>query len=123
MTPQDFIAAYEAALASQDWNVVEPLVHPDACVTFSSGSVHQGKAAVRAAFSRNFSLIKSEQYAISNVRWVRTTDAFAVYLFDFDWKGVIDGKAAGGAGRGTSVIVREDDRWQLLIEHLGPRTP
>ncbi|TVQ58528.1 MAG: nuclear transport factor 2 family protein [Phycisphaerales bacterium] len=122
-TPEEFITAYEAALASQDWAVVEPLVHPDACVTFSNGSVHEGRPAVQAAFTRNFSLIKSEQYSISNVRWVRRSDDFAVYLFDFSWQGVIDGEPASGAGRGTCTIVREHDHWQLLIEHLGPRSP
>lgn len=121
MTPEEFITAYASALASQDWNVVEPLVHPDACVTFSNGTVHEGRPAVRAAFTRNFSLIKNEQYSISNVRWVRKSDDFAAYLFDFTWKGVIGGEPAGGAGRGTCAIVREQDGWKLLIEHLGPR--
>lgn len=123
VTPEAFITAYEAALASQDWAVVEPLVHRDACVTFTNGSVHEGRAAVQAAFTRNFSLIKSEQYTISNVRWVRTSDDFAAYLFEFSWQGVINGEPASGAGQGTCIIVREHDHWQLLIEHLGPRSP
>ena len=46
MNPETFIEKYEAALATQDWQQVAPLVHPDVCVTFSSGSVHVGKTAV-----------------------------------------------------------------------------
>ena len=46
MNPETFIEKYEAALATQDWQQVAPLVHPEACVTFSSGSVHIGKTAV-----------------------------------------------------------------------------
>ena len=121
MTPEEFIEAYARALATQDWSAVAPLVHPDACVTFSSGDVHQGKDAVGAAYARNFSLIKDETYAISHVRWVRKGADFAVYLFDFAWSGLIDGTLASGSGRGTAVLLREDGGWRLLAEHLGPK--
>jgi hypothetical protein len=56
MQPEDFIHAYKRALATQDWNRVEPLIHADACVTFSDGTVHRGKVAVQKAFEHNFSL-------------------------------------------------------------------
>ncbi len=121
MKPEDFVAEYERALATQDWSAVAPLVHPQACVTFSSGAVHEGKDAVGAAYARNFALIKNEAYVISNVRWVRRDDTIAVYLFDFSWSGLIEAKPASGAGRGTAVIVREDGAWRLLAEHLGPK--
>ena len=111
----------ERALATQDWSAVAPLVHPQACVTFSSGAVHEGKDAVGAAYARNFALIENEAYAISNLRWVRRDDTIAVYLFDFSWSGLIEAKPASGAGRGTAVIVREDGAWRLLAEHLGPK--
>jgi hypothetical protein len=45
----------------------------------------------------------------------------AVYLFDFNWSGIINDKPASGSGRGSSVIVRHEDKWQLLVEHLGPK--
>lgn len=119
--PEDFVEEYERALATQDWSAVAPLVHRDACVTFSSGAVHVGKDAVGAAFAQNFALIENEVYGISNVRWVRRDDTVAIYLFDFSWSGLIDAKPASGEGRGTSVIVREDGAWKLLVEHLGPK--
>jgi hypothetical protein len=31
MQPEEFIHAYEAALASQDWRQVEPLIQTDGC--------------------------------------------------------------------------------------------
>jgi ketosteroid isomerase-like protein len=120
MTPDEFIHVYETALATQQWSRVEPLLHSDACVTFSSGAVHKGRRAVQAAFERNFAAIRDETYRISNVHWVVRTPDFAVYLFDFAWSGLIDGKPASGAGRGTAVIVRTGDSWQLLAEHLSP---
>lgn len=121
MTPEEFIHAYENALASQDWGQVEPLVHAEACVTFSNGTVHKGKAAVQKAFEHNFSLIKDETYSMSNVHWVMKTELTAVYLFEFNWSGIIDGKPARGAGRGTSVLIRDANEWQLLVEHLGTK--
>lgn len=119
---EQFVKDYERALATQDWAVVEPLVHHDACVTFSNGTVHVGKQAVKAAYLRNFSLIKNETYTVFNLRWILKSEQIAVYLFDFSWKGLIDGNPAEGSGRGTTVISRQTGVWQLLAEHLGPRT-
>jgi ketosteroid isomerase-like protein len=121
MNSDDFIAAYEKALATQDWSKVDPLVSENACVTFSSGTVHRGKEAVQRAFERNFQAIADETYKISNVHWVFRDEFYAAYLFEFDWTGIIDGKSARGGGVGTCVVVKENEQWKLLIEHLGPR--
>ena len=122
MNPETFIEKYEAALATQDWQQVAPLIHPEACVTFSSGTVHVGKMAVRQAFERNFSLIQNESYAIADVHWVRKGEETAVYLFTFSWSGIINGQPASGAGTGTSVLMNRGSGWQLLVEHLGPQS-
>jgi len=121
MELDEFVTAYETALATQKWSEVESLIHKDACVTFSSGTVHRGKDAVRRAFEGNFAAIADETYRISNVHWVRKNRECAAYLFDFDWTGLIDRKPASGGGRGTCLLIREGPRWQLLVEHLGPR--
>lgn len=121
MNPEDFVQAYERALATQELIQVDPLIHSDACVTFSNGTVHKGRQEVRAAFERNFSSIRDEIYTISNVHWVMKSDRAAVYLFDFNWSGTINGKPASGAGRGTSVLIMDDGKWKLLVEHLGPK--
>jgi ketosteroid isomerase-like protein len=121
MNPEEFVHAYEDALATQGWIRVEPLIHEDACVTFSDGAVHKGKIEVRKAFEKNFSLIKDETYLIMNVHWVIKNAQSAVYLFDFKWSGLINDRPASGGGRGTSVLVNENGKWQLLVEHLGPK--
>ena len=36
-------------------------------------------------------------------------------------QGVIGGQPAAGAGRGTTVLVRQGDRWLMIAEHLGPK--
>ncbi|HEX9708737.1 MAG TPA: nuclear transport factor 2 family protein [Candidatus Thermoplasmatota archaeon] len=115
-----FVRAYEEALVTNTWAAVSPLVHVDACVTFSDGRALVGKAAVRAAFERNFAAIKDDTYAVSGVHWVSRAEDHAVYTFAFAWTGTVDGKRAGGQGRGTAVIVRHEGGWQLIAEHLGP---
>ena len=120
MTPNEFIRHYEQALATQRWEAVEPLMHRDVCVTFSNGAVHCGMEAVKGAYSANFAAIQDEEYRISNVHWVASGEEFAVYLFEFDWSGRIDGREVSGGGRGTSVLVRQNGEWKLLAEHLGP---
>lgn len=118
MKPEQFITAYSSALATQQWKNVEPLIHTNACVTFSNGSVHKGISEIRQAYERNFSIIKSEQYTVSNIHWVNKTDETAIYLFEFKWTGLIDGKSVAGKGCGTAVIVYDGNNWKLLAEHL-----
>ncbi|MCA9247682.1 MAG: nuclear transport factor 2 family protein [Planctomycetales bacterium] len=121
MTPESFLRQYTQALGSQLWRQVAPLIHADACVTFSTGTVHKGKTAVQEAFENNFSAIEGEHYEISNVHWALRSDQVAVCLFDFNWAGRIEDREASGGGKGTSVLVRNGSSWQLLVEHLSPR--
>jgi ketosteroid isomerase-like protein len=120
MKPEEFVSKYEAALATQDWQRVSPYIHEDACVTFSNGNFFEGKAEVQQAYEKNFRLIQEENFSIFDIHWVRKTENFAVYTFGFQWQGLINGKMASGSGRGTSVIICEDENWLLLSEHLGP---
>lgn len=119
MHPEEFIKSYETALASQSWKNVEPLIHANACITFSNGSVHKGLQAIKAAFTKNFLLIKDEKYFITDVHWVVKDKEYAVYLFNFNWSGLIDSQHASGSGRGTTTLIFENGRWVLVSEHLG----
>lgn len=118
-TPQDLMQHYGQALDSQAWAAVEPLVHENISVTFSTGTF-RGIAAVKEAFVHNFSVTKNEQYEISDLHWVHIGDDFAVCQFRFHWQGEIKGKLASGSGRGTSTLIKQDQTWLLLSEHLGP---
>lgn len=119
MTPDDFVQAYAEALTSQNWRNVEPLLHEKICVTFSTGTF-KGKPEVRKAFERNFSAIKDEQYSISDLYWIYRSNDTAVCIYDFSWKGFINGQSRSGGGRGTSVLLNVDIQWRLITEHLGP---
>lgn len=120
--PESFLERYAAALAEQDWEVVAPLIHDDCVAVFSSGT-HVGKSEVESAFRAAFDLIRDETYTISGVRWLERSDEIAVCFFDFSWTGLVNGEAASGGGRGTSVLKRVGGEWQLFLEHLGPPAP
>jgi len=119
MKPEEFIKAYENALATQNWELVEPLISSDASVTFSDGTVHIGKEKIQIAFENNFTRIKNEEYSIQNITWLKKEKAFAVYLFQFYWTGLVNEKFISGKGIGTTVIINEKEKWKLLTEHLG----
>ncbi|MEO0385937.1 MAG: nuclear transport factor 2 family protein [Pseudomonadota bacterium] len=120
MLAKDFVGQYETALGSQDWAMVDPLIASNAQVIFSNGALHKGKAAIRAAYEKNFAAINSEDYKMTRVDWLLATPHAAAYVFEFRWSGLIRGQAAGGAGRGTTVLALENERWVLMAEHLGP---
>jgi ketosteroid isomerase-like protein len=120
MNPDKFISDYSNALHSQDWENVEPLIHSNACVTFSTGKVHKGIQSIKEAYQKNFALIKSEQYLMSDVHWIVKEEHVAVYIFNFTWRGIINGQQAHGSGRGTAALMPEQGKWKLIAEHLGP---
>ena len=119
MTPANFMHAYAQALASQQWSAIAPLMDESICVTFSEDTFI-GLSAVQAAFEKTFALIKDETYDITNMRWVSQDETYAVCLYHFHWSGLIHGQHASGGGRGTSVLRKQNGRWRLLTEHLGP---
>ena len=119
MTPQQALKEYEAALSSQQWSAVEPLMHENVCVTFTNGTF-KGINEVQAIFEKNFSLIKDEEYSISNTHWAMLSESQAVCLYEFNWQGIIGGQHCSGGGRGTSVFVLTNHQWKIIAEHLGP---
>ena len=121
--PDAFPAAYESALRSQRWERVAPLLHEEACVTFSTGAVHRGKAAVQRAFEANFAAIENEDYRISELVWRERVEDRASYTFRFAWTGRIAGQPASGAGTGSITLVLTPTGWQLLAETLQRAAP
>ncbi len=118
MTLDAFPAAYEAALRSQRWELVAPLIHDEACVTFSNGAAHSGKAAVQRAFEANFAAIENEDYRVTELVWRDRTADRASYTFRFAWSGRIAGQPASGAGTGSITLALTPMGWQLLAETL-----
>lgn len=122
MSPDEFIKSYESALKSQEWENVAPLFTNQVSVTFSNGTVHRGKEEVRKAFQNNFQLIKNEDYRMDQISWLIKEKTHAVYLFEYHWSGLVNGKLISGNGIGTSVIINDGNGWLLLTEHLSKKS-
>lgn len=117
MTAPDLLERYKVEINTHDFNRVEPLIADDCAFWFSSGTF-AGKVQARAAFERTWGLIKDEVYTISDVAWIAESEAAAVCVYTFHWRGLIDGASHQGTGRGTSVFRRDADGWKIVREHL-----
>src|SRR5690606_25358856 len=99
---------------------VEPLIDADAVFWFSSGS-HRGLAAIRNAFERTWGVIRDEVYSVEDVDWLTFDEASATCIYTFRWRGIINGTASEGSGRGTTVLRKDGGRWRVVHEHLSAR--
>src|SRR5690606_25748011 len=84
---------------------------------FSDGSYH-GKSEIGKAFSDTWDVIHDEEYRLHDIHWLCATSDAAVCTYRFTWKGIIEGSAASGSGRGTNVFIKDDDSWKIVHEHL-----
>ncbi|HMN59029.1 MAG TPA: nuclear transport factor 2 family protein [Anaerolinea sp.] len=117
-SPDELMREYEQAANRHDLQATLDLIDEDAVYLFSDGSAHLGKGAVERAICRNFDAIQEEIYRIDNLTWLVKGEEIAACVYDFAWSGMINGQAAGGAGRGTSVLQRSGGGWKVVHEHL-----
>ena len=110
---------YVKALATQSWESVETFFHENVTVIFAEGTYY-GKDQVGGAIHKTFSLIRDEDFSISNLQWTIRHDNFATCTFVFDWSGTINGKRFTSPGRGTIAWVNLSNNWQIINEHFGP---
>jgi ketosteroid isomerase-like protein len=118
-TLETFLAEYARCTNTHQFDAVAPLIAADAVYWFSDGS-HRGLASIRLAFERTWSIIQDEYYAIDDVEWLTVEGRSATCIYTFRWRGRIDGAIRAGSGRGTSVLRKVDERWQVVHEHLSP---
>lgn len=112
----EFIKHYEQATNGHDFDSVAPLISKDAVYWFSDGS-YEGLASIREAFEAAWNTVKDEVYTISNVRWLAVSETVVVCVYDFSWKGLIDGEPKSGGGRGTNALSKTESGWQIVHEH------
>ena len=117
MTPAEFLHEYERRTNTHRFEEVAPLIADNATYWFSDGSF-QGKDAIRQAFEDTWELIKDEHYAIENVQWLVDEKHVSVCIYLFRWQGKVKGQTRQGIGRGTSVLQKFGNSWQVTHEHL-----
>lgn len=113
----EFILNYEKATNSHDFDRCEQLVDTDAIYYFSDGTFI-GINQIRQAFESTWKAIENEVYEIKNVEWLHKEEDIGVCVYDFSWKGIVNGEQKSGGGRGTNVIVKKENAWKMVHEHL-----
>jgi ketosteroid isomerase-like protein len=115
---REFLAEYEAASASKDFTVVAPMIHPKALFRFTEGDF-RGHAEIQGAFAKTWAFdVHDDRYFLTDVEVVTEDDASATVTYTWNWTGEAKGEAFTYTGRGTSVIVQEDGRLLIVLEHL-----
>ena len=117
MTPAEFLREYEQKTNTHRFEEVAPLIADNAIYWFSDGSFH-GKDAIKQAVERTWAFIEDEQYTIEDIQWLAHDEHTAVCVYTFRWQGNVEGQRMQGAGRGTSLLVKVNDQWQVIHEHL-----
>lgn len=117
MTPEDLLKLYESRINLHEFDAVAPLIATDAVFWFNDGSF-AGHDTIRAAFERTWASLGNETYWLTELHWIAVGDVAASCIYQFNWKATIDGQEASGIGRGTSVLAKGADGWQIVHEHL-----
>lgn len=113
------LSDYIAALDTQSWEAADGFFHENATVIFAEGT-YRGKAQIATAIRKTFSMIRDEDFVISNLNWNIRQEQFATCTFDFEWSGTLNNKRFTNPGRGTVAWLNESGRWQIINEHFGP---
>ena len=116
-TPQDFLGEYTKRINTHQFDLVAPLIAEEAVFWFTDGSF-LGQESIRRAFEQTWSVIQEETFTIDNVEWSCQESQAAVCIYTFHWRGCIEGQLHEGAGRGTTVLRRNSQGWQIVHEHL-----
>ena len=112
-----FLKEYERQTNTHNFDNVLPLISNDAIYWFSDGDF-TGINEIKKAFEETWFKIKDEVYRIDKVEWLVSTDDAAVGVYNFEWKGIVNGIEKNGSGRGTNVLSRTNGKWQIVHEHL-----
>ena len=117
MTSREVLKSYELYLNRRDFDTLADLIAPDAVFWFSDGS-HRGIAAIRAAFEATWRALPEETYWLDELEWLAEAGRAAACTYRFNWRATRNGQPISGAGRGTTVLHHNGDRWQIVHEHL-----
>ena len=114
-----FLDEYTRRTNTHRFDNVATLIAQDATYWFTDGS-YRGLSSIRLAFERTWSVIQEETYATEDVEWLSVDVHSATCIYTFHWRGRVNGAFKGGKGRGTSVLRKANEQWQVVHEHLSP---
>ena len=118
-----FLAQYEIAQSTEDFEQVAPMIHPDALFRFNDGDF-RGTEAIKGAFEGTWANdVKDERYELKDIEVTSLDGSTATAVFAFHWSGIAAHGPFAVEGRGTVVIVRHEGALKIKVEHLGPQAP
>lgn len=114
----DFIKNYELAANSRDFSKVSELIHPNANFIFPGGR-YVGRETIRNTFEKVWSLENGgDDFNLSDIKTLCADTGSATITFQYHWTIFIDDQPHEITGRGTSVIVNNNTKLQIIHEHL-----
>ncbi|MCC6386721.1 MAG: nuclear transport factor 2 family protein [Dehalococcoidia bacterium] len=124
-TPEQHRKELARRMAAKDLDGTLQLIADDAVYFWSNGAAMFGKAAIAEGLRQNFDSIQDDTFETFDVTWLARSGDIAVCIYRFRWTGEIDGRPAGGHGRGSSALRKVDGQWRTVLEHLsaGERAP
>jgi len=76
---------------------------------------------IKEYFENSWKNIQNEEYWASDVQCLHEDDTTLVFLYQYNYRGYINGELTQGNGRATNVFIKNDNKWELLHEHLSRR--
>jgi hypothetical protein len=114
----EFLKRFEEASATELFANVAGMIHPNALFRFNDGDYHGLEAIQRAFESTWIQDVKDERYYLSDIEVVSVDTNSAVATFHYTWSGVGLHGPFQILGRGTSLLVLQDGRLKVMLEHL-----
>jgi len=110
---------YIEATNTHNFDEVEKCVHEHAVYIFS-GKEMKGIEIIRAYFEKTWSTIKDEAYWATDIKWLHEAENTRVCLYQYNYKGYVDGKVVEGFGKATNIFIKCacTGKWKLIHEHL-----
>lgn len=115
-----FLNRFEEISASKKFDLLEDMIHDDAFFRFNDGDF-VGKQTIRRAFEKTWAgsaKVEGERFYLTNIQVVTSNSSSAAATYTYNWEGSVSGHAFKIQGRGTRVIVLEQGRMQIILEHL-----
>jgi hypothetical protein len=114
----EFLKQFVDAGATESFVNVAGMIHPNALFRFNDGD-YRGLEAIKGAFESTWAHdVKDERYYLSHIEVMSVDIDSAAATFQFNWSGVGTQGPFQIVGRGTSVLVRHQDKLKVMVEHL-----
>lgn len=114
----EFLKRFEDASATGLFVNAAGMIHPNALFRFNDGDC-RGLEAIRHAFESTWAQdVKDERNYLSDIDVVSVDTNSAAATFHFNWSGVGPHGPFQVVGRGTSLLVLQDGRLKVMVEHL-----